>query len=324
MAGYERLKSVGGGGRYDALADRRPQRRTPASASRSASPARSSRCSPTACSPAAGPVPSAVLVAARRRGVAARRATPSPTPCAPAASPARSRPAPQKFGKQIRYAERRGIPYVWFTTADGGHEVKDIRSGEQVAADPATWTPPAEDLRPQVTSTSNEETEAVIRTHDAGALRAEHVGQTVTLAGWVANRRDHGGVAFIDLREASGVVQVVIRDEEVAHQPAQRVLPQGHRRGDRAHGGQREPEPRRPATIEVVADDVEVLSAAAPLPFPISDHIDVGEEARLKHRYLDLRRTGPNARAPPAQQGQQGRARRARRATTSSRSRRRR
>jgi histidyl-tRNA synthetase len=63
-------------------------------------------------------------------------------------------PSAQKFGKQIRYAERRGIPYVWFPASGGEHEVKDIRSGEQVAADPATWTPPAEDLRPQVVSTS--------------------------------------------------------------------------------------------------------------------------------------------------------------------------
>ena len=55
-----------------------------------------------------------------------------------------------KFGKQIRFAERRGIPYVWFVQADGTHQVKDIRSGEQVTADPVTWTPPTEDLRPQV------------------------------------------------------------------------------------------------------------------------------------------------------------------------------
>jgi aspartyl-tRNA synthetase len=133
----------------------------------------------------------------------------------------------------------------------------------------------------------------VIRTHDAGALRAEHVGQTVTLAGWVATRRDHGGVAFIDLREASGVVQVVIRDEEVAHQlRAEYCLKvtgeviarkEGNENPNLATGG-----------IEVVATDVEVLSASAPLPFPISDRVEVGEEARLRHRYLDLRRTGPN------------------------------
>ena len=133
----------------------------------------------------------------------------------------------------------------------------------------------------------------MIRTHDAGALRAEHVGQTVTLAGWVANRRDHGGVAFIDLREASGVVQVVIRDEEVAHQlRAEYCLKVTGEVTARKEGNEN---PNLPTgAIEVVATDVEVLSAAAPLPFPISDHVDVGEEARLKHRYLDLRRSGPN------------------------------
>ncbi|MET0523797.1 MAG: amino acid--tRNA ligase-related protein, partial [Nocardioides sp.] len=134
----------------------------------------------------------------------------------------------------------------------------------------------------------------MIRTHDAGALRAEHVGQTVTLAGWVAKRRDHGGVAFLDLREASGVVQVVVRDEEVAH----------HLRSEYCIKVTGEVTARKPGNenpnlatgdIEVVAAELEVLSAAAPLPFPIAEHLDVGEEARLKHRYLDLRRAGPNA-----------------------------
>lgn len=133
----------------------------------------------------------------------------------------------------------------------------------------------------------------MIRTHDAGTLRAEHVGQTVTLAGWVANRRDHGGVAFIDLREASGVVQVVIRDEEVAHHlRAEYCLKVTGEVTARKEGN--ENPNLATGAIEVVASDVEVLSAAAPLPFPISDHVDVGEEARLRHRYLDLRRSGPN------------------------------
>jgi aspartyl-tRNA synthetase len=133
----------------------------------------------------------------------------------------------------------------------------------------------------------------VIRTHDAGALRADNVGQTVTLAGWVARRRDHGGVAFLDLREASGVVQVVVRDETVAHALRNEYcIKVTGEVGLRPEGNAN---PNLPSgEVEVVASDVEVLSAAAPLPFPIDDHIDVGEEARLKHRYLDLRRTGPN------------------------------
>ncbi|HEY0949723.1 aspartate--tRNA ligase [Nocardioides sp.] len=133
----------------------------------------------------------------------------------------------------------------------------------------------------------------MIRTQDAGALRAENVGQTVTLAGWVANRRDHGGVAFIDLREASGVVQVVIRDEAVAHHLRAEYCLKVTGEVTRRKEGNENPN-LATGEIEVVAAEVEVLSEAAPLPFPISEHVEVGEEARLKHRYLDLRRPAPN------------------------------
>jgi len=133
----------------------------------------------------------------------------------------------------------------------------------------------------------------VIRSHDAGSLTAANVGDTVTLAGWVARRRDHGGVAFIDLREASGVVQVVVR-EEVAHQlRAEYCLKIVGTVERRPEGNENTAIPT--GEIEVIADDVTILSAAAPLPFPIDEHVEVGEEARLKHRYLDLRRPGPNA-----------------------------
>ncbi len=134
----------------------------------------------------------------------------------------------------------------------------------------------------------------MIRTHDAGSLRADHVGQTVTLAGWVARRRDHGGVAFIDLREASGVVQVVIRDEDVAHNlRAEYCLKITGTVSARPEGNQN---PNLPTgEIEIIADDVEVLNPSAPLPFPIDEHVEVGEEVRLAHRYLDLRRSGPGA-----------------------------
>jgi aspartyl-tRNA synthetase len=134
----------------------------------------------------------------------------------------------------------------------------------------------------------------LIRTHEAGTLRGQNVGEQVVLAGWVARRRDHGGVAFLDLREASGVVQVVVRDEQVAHalrsEYCLRVT------GEVAARPEGNANPTLPTgDIEVIAADVEVLSAAAALPFPIDDHVDVGEEVRLTHRYLDLRRSGPAA-----------------------------
>ncbi|HZO69411.1 MAG TPA: aspartate--tRNA ligase, partial [Kribbellaceae bacterium] len=136
----------------------------------------------------------------------------------------------------------------------------------------------------------------MIRTHTAGSLRAEHTGETVTLAGWVARRRDHGGVAFIDLRDSSGAVQVVIRDEEVAHPlRAEFCLKVTGEVSKRPEGNVNENLPT--GEIEVVAADVEVLSAAAPLPFPVEEHhtTPVNEEVRLKHRYLDLRRSGPGS-----------------------------
>jgi aspartyl-tRNA synthetase len=139
----------------------------------------------------------------------------------------------------------------------------------------------------------------VIRTHDAGSLRPSHVDTEVTLAGWVARRRDHGGVAFIDLRDASGFVQVVIRDEAVAHNlRSEYCLKVTGTVSQRPEGNQNPSLPT--GEIEVIATDVEVLSPSAPLPFPIDDAASfgggsVGEEARLRHRYLDLRRSGPNA-----------------------------
>jgi aspartyl-tRNA synthetase len=136
----------------------------------------------------------------------------------------------------------------------------------------------------------------VIRTHSAGSLRAEHTGQTVTLAGWVARRRDHGGVAFIDLRDSSGTVQVVIRDEEAAHGlRAEFCLKVVGTVSPRPEGNAN---PNLPTgEIEIIASEVEVLNEAAPLPFPVEEHhaTPVNEEVRLKYRYLDLRRQGPGS-----------------------------
>ncbi len=132
----------------------------------------------------------------------------------------------------------------------------------------------------------------MIRTHEAGTLGIENVGQTVTLAGWIGRRRDHGGVAFLDLRDGSGIVQVVVHDPEVAHPLRNEFClkvvgevaarPEGNENPDLATGA-----------IEVMVTSLEVLSESAPLPFPIDDHVEVGEEARLRYRYLDLRRPEP-------------------------------
>jgi aspartyl-tRNA synthetase len=134
----------------------------------------------------------------------------------------------------------------------------------------------------------------VLRTHNAGSLRAGQTGETVTLTGWVARRRDHGGVAFIDLRDASGIAQVVIRDEAVAHGLRNEYVLKVTGEVSRRPAGNANPN-LPTGEIEVIARDVVVLNEAAPLPFQIDEHIEVGEEARLKYRYLDLRRSGPAA-----------------------------
>jgi aspartyl-tRNA synthetase len=136
----------------------------------------------------------------------------------------------------------------------------------------------------------------MLRTHDAGALRASDEGTTVSLAGWVSRRRDHGGVAFIDLRDGTGSVQVVISDEAVAGalraewclqiKGTVRKRPAGNENSNIPTG-----------EIEILAADVIVLSESAPLPFPIDtgSEAEISEEVRLRYRYLDLRRERPAA-----------------------------
>lgn len=133
----------------------------------------------------------------------------------------------------------------------------------------------------------------MLRTRMAGSLRRADIGSTVTLAGWVDRRRDHGGIAFIDLRDASGIAQVTIR-EEVAHElRSEYVLQITGVVNERPEGNANPSLPT--GEIEVEATEVEVLNPAAALPFQISDHAEdagqVNEEVRLKYRYLDLRRS---------------------------------
>jgi aspartyl-tRNA synthetase len=133
----------------------------------------------------------------------------------------------------------------------------------------------------------------MLRTHSAGTLSKKDAGTTVTLAGWVARRRDHGGVAFIDLRDSTGAVQVVIKDEIAGALRAEwcvlitgtvRVRPDGNENPNIPTG-----------EIEVDCLELKVLSEAAALPFPVDsgEVSNISEEIRLKYRYLDLRREEP-------------------------------
>src|SRR5580693_6027763 len=131
----------------------------------------------------------------------------------------------------------------------------------------------------------------MIRSHEAGSLRASAAGQQVRLAGWVARRRDHGGVVFIDLRDGSGIVQVVLRQEDVAHDLRAEFCVLVTGTVQLRPAGNENPE-LPTGEIEVAASAVEVLSEADPLPFPIEGGSggELNEEVRLRYRYLDIRR----------------------------------
>ncbi len=133
------------------------------------------------------------------------------------------------------------------------------------------------------------------RTHTCGQLRADHIDNTVTLCGWVQNQRDHGGVIFIDLRDREGLTQITF-DPDICgadiHAIADRMRSEWviqitgavRSRGDNAN--------KKMATgaIEVYVTSLEVLNKSETPPFEVDEHSKVGEEIRLKHRFLDLRR----------------------------------
>jgi aspartyl-tRNA synthetase len=133
----------------------------------------------------------------------------------------------------------------------------------------------------------------MMRTHRAGDLRAEHIDETVTVCGWVAHRRDHGGIVFLDVRDTAGLVQVVVDPEHVGCDAAHQVRNEWVLRVEgkvrsRPDGTVNVDLPT--GEIEIAARSVEVLNEAEPSPFPLDERTDIDEVLRLRHRYLDLRR----------------------------------
>ena len=133
----------------------------------------------------------------------------------------------------------------------------------------------------------------MMRTHRAGDLRTEHIEETVTICGWVARRRDHGGVVFFDVRDAAGIVQVVADPEQLGGDAVHRVRSEWVLRveGVVRHRPEGTVNTELPTgEVEVSAATIEVLNEAEPPPFPLDDRVDVDEALRLRHRYVDLRR----------------------------------
>ncbi len=128
----------------------------------------------------------------------------------------------------------------------------------------------------------------MLKSHSCVEL-ANAVDADVIAAGWIAKRRDHGGVAFFDLRDATGVVQVVVHDENLAHQLKPESCVQVNGKVQRRPSGNENPD-LVTGSIELVAASIQIFSTASPLPFQVEDSNEVGDELRLKHRYLDLRR----------------------------------
>src|ERR687891_1054330 len=130
-----------------------------------------------------------------------------------------------------------------------------------------------------------------MRSHACGSLRSGDAGTEVRLAGWVARRRDHGGVAFLDLRDASGVVQVVVHPDQAPAAAAIRAEDCVRVNGTvRVRPGGNENPELPTGEVEVAAADVEVLAASETPPFPLEGRTDADENLRLQYRYLDLRR----------------------------------
>jgi aspartyl-tRNA synthetase len=133
----------------------------------------------------------------------------------------------------------------------------------------------------------------MMRSHRAGDLRADDIGESVVVCGWVASRRDHGGKVFLDVRDVAGVVQAVVDPQVAGLEVAHRLRHEWVVRvvGDvcaRPDGTVNDDLPT--GAVEVIAREIEVLSEAEPPPFPLDDRVDIDEALRLRHRYLDLRR----------------------------------